>query len=101
MFNKELTQEEKIDYIYNHIRSQKRWSNLKLFIKISIIWYILYIYLTFDIKDIFQKYTSMVTPVISSIVKPISQDVINSYIDDSSVNLNQDMINKISNNLLK
>lgn len=69
VFKSKLTQEQKIDFIYNHLKARDRRANiilaLKSIFRIAIIWYAIYFYFfMFDDfkKELINSVTESMTP---------------------------------------
>lgn len=80
----ELTQDEKIDYIYNHIKSEKRNKILKIVFKIIFVFFIFF-YIKYLITNIWQEQIkSTISTQIWEITSPIIKDLVDDlYIPDS------------------
>ena len=99
------TLEEKIDFIYNELKSQKRNYRIKLMLKIFIIiaiYYFIVMYLPRLPKEKIDWYKKQVTDFISTqvsnIATPIVQNITNKMIKDMSsweVKVDDNTINKV------
>ncbi len=77
-----ISQEEKINYIYRRMKAQQSVWFLKIFIKVFIIigmiFYVSYIVENMDTQDFREKVTwnisKVVTPLVNDILKDVSQD---------------------------
>ena len=104
-----ITTEEKINYIYNHIKTEKRNRIFKIFFKITIIFTIFY-WSQYIINNVWQeKIQTIVTKQISDITVPIIKDLvkdlekssvdwINSDMLMDTIRNNPELLNKIKNN---
>lgn len=91
----QLTQEEKIDYIYNYIKSEKRNRILKVILKILIIVGLIY-WSQYLIKNVWEEQIKKtISTQIWDITEPIIQDLVTD-LDQWSVNgISKDKIQKI------
>jgi len=72
----EITQEEKIDYIYSHIKSEKRNKIYKIIIRISLIFIIFY-WSQYIINTVGKdKIKTTISDQIWDITKPIVKDLV-------------------------
>lgn len=83
------TLEEKIDYIYAHLKAQKRNSRIKLFLKIFVIiaiyYFVVMIYPTIPkekIEGIKSDVSKMISTQVSSLAKPIIEDITKDMVKD-------------------
>lgn len=82
-----LTQDEKIDYIYNHIRNQRRFWIFKLILKLIIILFIVIslinIYKDLDkeniIEDLQETFTQFTYPIIENLLEKTNEDLQKKY----------------------
>ena len=91
----QLTQDEKIDYIYNHIRSEKRNRIFKLIFKILIIVVIFY-GSQYLIKNVWEdQIKKTISTHIWDLTEPIIKDLVTD-LETGSVNwIDRDKIQKI------
>lgn len=99
------TLEEKIDFMYNELKSQKRNSRLKIFFKVFIIiaiYYFIVMYLPTLPQEKIEWYkkqaTDFISTQVSSIATPIVQDMTNKMMKDMSsweVKIDDNTINKV------
>lgn len=99
------TLEEKIDYIYNELKSQKRNARIKLMLKIFLIiaiYYFIVMYLPTLPQEKIEWYkkqaTDFISTQVSSIATPIVQDMTNKIMKDMSsweVKVDDNTINKV------
>ena len=78
------TTEEKIDYIFNEMKAQKRARIFKTFFKVTIFWFIVFLYFNFVHWLEKQKVIDNISSVISDITKPIAQGIVNDMIWDTT-----------------
>ena len=90
-----LTIEEKIDYIYEELRVQKRTRNLKIILKIVIIWFIIFIYMTYFHPIDKEKLISEFSWTLSEYVNPLTQELL------KNVDLKNNTTEEISNWIIK
>lgn len=82
-----LTQDEKIDYIYNHTRNQRRFWIFKLILKLIIILFIVIslinIYKDLDkeniIEDLQETFTQFTYPIIENLLEKTNEDLQKKY----------------------
>lgn len=100
MFWNELSETQKIDYIYKQLKSKERWWYFSLFLKFSILFWIIYIYSTVDLNELISDLSSEIAPHMSSFIAPISQDIMNNMVNDmnSNMQIDQEMLNKLRDN---
>lgn len=101
------TLDEKIDFIYKELKSQKRNSRIKLFIKIfiiAIIYYTIFVYLPTLPQEKTDNYKKIATDFISNrvstIAMPIVQDMTSKMVNDMSkwsVGIDKNTINEVLN----
>ena len=77
-----ITFEEKIDYIYWNLRAQKRAKILRFLIILSAIWWLIVISNWTDKQDVIDS----ATKVLSNIVQPITQRVIDDMVNSNTIN---------------
>lgn len=103
MFNKEdLSESEKIDYIYRTLRRQNISKNIFLLIKVLVLWVIIYfyyyIYPKLDIEAISKQY---IIPQISKIAQEAASSVLSWSIDtavpNSNINIDPKLLEQIRN----
>jgi len=100
MFWGELSEAQKIDYIYKSLKRQERWSYFKNILKILILIGFIYIYFNVDMDKIISDISAKIAPQMSSFIEPISQDLINNMMNDMNKNMQIDpqMLNKLRDN---
>lgn len=83
------TLEEKIDYIYAHLKAQKRNARIKLFLKIFIViaiyYFVVMIYPTIPqekIEGVKSDISKMISTQVSSLAKPIIEDITKDMVKD-------------------
>lgn len=87
MFNKnnsdDLSEQEKLDYVFNYIKRKQRIENLSLFFRFFIISWIVYFYLflvpSLDYNKLFEKY---IIPRISDIVQMTAEKTVKNVADN-------------------
>ncbi len=94
------TSEEKIDYIFNELKSQKRSRIFKTLFKITIFWFIIFLYFNFVNWLDKQVVIDNISWIISDITKPIAQNIVNDMIWDTTntQNLEKSISDQIKNN---
>lgn len=76
-----LTNDQKIDYIYNEIKAQKRARYFKLFFRIAIFWFIIFLYITYIYWMTKQEITKVAWQKLWEIVAPIVEEMVNNIIN--------------------
>lgn len=78
---KEYTTEEKIDFIFNELKAQKRNRIFKIIFKLIIIWFIVYWY--FIVKDMIENknFVWEATNMIWEIVTPITESIVDNMVE--------------------
>ncbi len=82
-----LTQDEKIDYIYNQLRKQKRYEIFKVIFKLIIIIFIVVllnnVYQSLDsqnmIESLQDKFSEFVYPIIENLLEKTNEDLQQKY----------------------
>lgn len=110
----DLSDEEKIDYIFNHIKLEKKGTYLKYSLKIILFWVLIYWYFyvinNFSKEAIIERITTEITslsrPIVDSMVKDMQADMTKQYDDLKwkawEIEISDDLLNKIkSSDLLK
>lgn len=92
---KHITDEEKIDYIYKTLKHQKRVFIIRMFLKICIIWFIIYFYLyiiptiNFNLTDIINKnLTPHILPIMTNLTQEMTKNLQDSLWDQVKQNMN-------------
>ena len=102
---KTYTYEDKIDYIFNELKTQKRWRKYKLIFKVLIILWIIFMYFNFVQWLNKQELTNNISQMISDLIKPISQNIANDLMNDvmnnNWINNTQDISKWLINELKK
>jgi len=96
-----LTADEKIDYIYKELKSQKRSRFFKIILKFIILWLIFYFYSTILINLNKDELITELSKNISKIVTPIAQDITKGILENNTTNtnnINNSLIEEIKNN---
>jgi len=98
MSNIDLTDSEKIDYIYRKLRAKARIDAVMLFIKLAILGFIIYFYMyivpKMDIEGLINKYA---IPYMSKIVQMTADKAMNSVWNNIG-NIDLNSINNALNN---
>ena len=97
------TTEDKIDYIFKELKSQKRARILKTIFRLVVIWFIIYIYVNFIHWLNQEEIMKTITSTISDIAKPITQDLVNDMINNNTKsidtwNLQNSLLDQLKNN---
>jgi hypothetical protein len=77
-----LTQDEKIDYIYKHIKSEKRNKIFKILIKVSLV-FVLYFWIQYIITNI---WTEQIRKTISTQIWDITAPIVKDLVKDLNTN---------------
>lgn len=78
-----LSTDEKIDYIYNEIRAQKRARYFKLFFNLTIFWFMIFLYFTYINWMTKEEVTKIAWNKLWEIVAPIVKNMVDDIIKDS------------------
>lgn len=97
MFSKELTESEKIDFIYKELKAQAKWRYIKSWIKLLFLWFIIYFYViilpTINPKNIIDSFAWRVAP--------LSKWIMNNMIENMDSNIDPSIIEKLKNTIWK
>ncbi len=98
----ELSQEEKVDYIFNTLKAQKRNARIQLAFKVAIllgVFYFFFIYipsLPQENKTAFKEtVTNFISSQISEIAKPMIEDISKDMINDMWKTNSEDLVNQV------
>jgi len=80
--------EEKIDYIFKELKSQKRWRIWKITFKLLIILFWIYIYMNFIQWINKDKIIKDFSNTIWEIVAPIAENIVNNMIKEQNIDTN-------------
>ncbi|MDD2870731.1 MAG: hypothetical protein PHS49_01975 [Candidatus Gracilibacteria bacterium] len=78
-----LSTDEKIDYIYNEIRAQKRARYFKLFFNLTIFGFMIFLYFTYINGMTKEEVTKIAGNKLGEIVAPIVKNMVDDIIKDS------------------
>ena len=83
----QVTAEEKLDFIYNELKQQKRLRYFKLIIKLLIVWYLIYLISNFSDILVSKNLTEEISKSIWDIAKPIAEEISKDLIEQK-INVN-------------
>ncbi|MFK7780051.1 MAG: hypothetical protein QM490_02790 [Candidatus Gracilibacteria bacterium] len=82
------TPEEKIDYIFKELKKQKTIRTSKAFLKIILIFLLIYGYFTYihglDKEELMANFSSY----IQKIVQPITENIVNDMVEKNNIDVN-------------
>lgn len=96
------TTEEKIDYIFRELKAQKRTRILKVLLRISILWFMIFLYFEYIHSIDKEIIINNVSEIIWDIVKPIAENMVNDMLNNTNSigtqNLQESLLEEIKNN---
>jgi len=84
------TNDQKIDYIFKEIKAQKRTRYFNLLLKLTVIWFIIFLYFTYAYWVEKEELRKQIVNVIWEMVKPLVKDLATDMIKNNT----QEIINK-------
>ncbi len=85
---KSYSTDEKIEFIFKELRAQKRTRILNLFLKISIFWFIIFLYMTYIHWVSKEELIKDISIIFWELIKPIVNDLANEMIKNNEQIIN-------------
>jgi hypothetical protein len=76
-----LSNDQKIEYIYNEIKAQKRARYFKVFFRTTVFWFLLFLYFTYINWMNKQEITKIAWDKLWEIIAPIAENMVNNIIN--------------------
>ena len=80
-----LSNDQKIEYIYNEMKAQKRARYFKVFLRTTIVWFLIFLYFTYINWMTKQEIIKVAWDKLWEIVAPIVKDMVTNVVNNKDI----------------